>query len=161
MPKRPERNENVYIGIDPGKAGGIAVIDSETVTLYKMPPTEHGVVTLFESFKAYRKKHALIEKVGSVPGNSARSMFTFGRGVGVLHATLISTRIPFEEIIPTGWMRGLSIRRKRKTETKPQWKQHLKSVAEKMFPEEKLTLATCDALLIAEFCRRQRTGTLR
>lgn len=156
MPKKPEINNEVVIGIDPGAKGGIAVIDYGGVTLYPMPPTEKGVVDLIQSLSRYKKKHCFIEKVGSVPGNAARSMFTFGMGVGVLHASLISANVPFELVRPIQWMRGMGIRKKKKTETKTQWKNFLKQNAERLFPEEKLTLATCDALLIAEFCRRTR-----
>jgi hypothetical protein len=44
---------------------------------------------------------------------------------------------------------------------KPDHKAVLKQVAQRLFPELRVTLATSDALLLAEYCRRLKEGTLR
>jgi hypothetical protein len=66
----------------------------------------------------------------------------------------VSCRIPFVEVSPRSWMKAMGIRTRRKTETPTQWKNHLKQLAQQLFPHEQITLATADALLIAEYCRR-------
>ena len=38
--------------------------------------------------------------------------------------------------------------------SKTEWKNKLKAKAQQLFPGEKVTLATCDSLLIAEYGRK-------
>ena len=73
---------------------------------------------------------------------------------------LIAAGIPFEEVIPRTWQKGVGITPRGKGETKTRFKNRLKAKASQLFPKVNVTLATADALLIAEFCRRKRTGTL-
>ena len=47
-----------------------------------------------------------------------------------------------------------------KTESKTEWKNRLKGMAQQLYPDLKVTLATADALLIATYCKRKHEGTL-
>jgi hypothetical protein len=88
-------------------------------------------------------------------------MFNFGANYGALRMALTAAGIPFEEVVPGVWQRGLNIPPRKKTEGKTAWKNRLKAKAQQLFPSVKITLATADALLIAEFCRRKHEGLLR
>lgn len=110
---------------------------------------------------------AVIEKVGGYIGTAqpGSSAFKFGRGVGVLIGLLIAARIPFEEVHPRTWQKALSIHPRAKKssgseESKGQFKNRLKSKCQQLFPTQRPTLKTCDALLICEYAKRKRTGTL-
>ena len=80
-----------YVGIDPGLQGGIAIVSPSGAFAYAMPETERDTLTIFEDMGSDKYGvFALIEDVHSMPGNSARSMFTFGRNYGMLRAMLIA-----------------------------------------------------------------------
>jgi hypothetical protein len=161
------RKLQIYIGIDPGKSGGIAALDLDNVLTIKMPETPADVLDYFHSIKNYMPINysciAIIEQVGGYTGQGqpGSAMFKFGQGVGHLEMALLACSIPSESVPPRKWQKALGISAKKKTETKTQWKNRLKSVAQRLFPSEKITLATADALLIAEYCRRKHQGTLQ
>ena len=143
-----------YVGIDPGLQGGIAIVSPSGAFAYAMPETERDTLTIFEDMGSDKYGvFALIEDVHSMPGNSARSMFTFGRNYGMLRAMLIANYIPFETVTPTTWQKefGLINRKLGKTAKKNTHKAR----AQELFPSiEKITHKTADALLIAEYCKR-------
>lgn len=144
----------VFVGIDPGKSGGIAwTMDCGVDPVaYKMPETERGILDLLEEIKnrAPFGVHAAIEYVHSSPQMGVKSAFTFGRGQGGLYMALTAVRIPFETVAPRRWQAEigcLSGGDKRVT----------KARAQALFPALTITHATADALLIAEYCRRVHT----
>lgn len=156
----------VYIGVDPGQVGGIASICVGTrlqiVEAVPMPATELDVWMVLENvdWKDAQGCKAIIEKVHSFPGQGVSSTFKFGVGYGGLRMALTASRIPFEAISPNRWQRGLGIRPKKKSETTARWKNHLRGIAQQLFPKVDVTLKTADALLIAEYCRRKDRGLL-
>ena len=142
------------IGIDPGKEGGIAIIDTtwaemsgdpSPLTVHKMPATEHDVREILESIGRYR--FAFIEAVSAMPGNGAVSMFTFGRSYGFLRGVLSALKLPFEDVRPLKWQTDLGCRSKGD-------KNATKATAQRLWPEVRFTHATADAALIAEYGRR-------
>lgn len=149
-----------YLGIDPGQSGGIVTVNSSgrSSDSYKMPSTELDIYNLLRVLSPI--KFCLIEKVHSMPKQGIASAFKFGKGYGGLRMALIACEIPFDEVTPQKWQKGLSIPPKKKSETPVKWKNRLKQKAQQLFPQEKVTLATADALLIAEYCRRREEGLL-
>ena len=147
-----------YVGIDPGQSGGIAVLCGGTVDAHKMPETERDIWQIFKDVEM--PCIAVIEKVHSMPDQGVASSFKFGRGYGFLRGCLIAGGIPFEEVTPQAWIKGLAIPSKAKTETRTQWKNRLKAMAQQLYPDLKVTLATADALLIATYNKRKHEGTL-
>lgn len=104
-------------------------------------------------------------------GVSSVAMMSFGRQVGVLIGLLLAHEIPFEEMDPKTWQKALGIPPRRRKPRKPkpfiqypseesksEWKNRLKAKAQALFPGLDITLATADALLIAEVARRIRVG---
>ena len=102
---------------------------------------------------------------GSQPGSR---MFRFGESYGWLRMALVAVKARCVLVVPQRWQRDLGIEARSKDtrynksrESKPAFKRRLKQHAEQLFPGTKLTLATADALLLAEWCRRQYTGQLQ
>lgn len=163
MPKHQER-PTFFLGIDPGKTGGIVSIWSDgKIKAEPMPETELLTASLFPTRAS--NGVAIIEKVHAMPKQGVTSMFSFGRNYGFLRACLICNKIPFEEIAPQKWQKEFSLP---KTKDKKQHKLNLLARAQQLFPQEPLwkmprslgkQKAICDALLIAEYCRRKQNTT--
>ena len=150
----------VYLGIDPGLSGGIAVINQigEVVSVTKMPQTMPDIYNYLNDVKvdAVNDGHNIVcymEKVGfGMPNQSSKATATFSRHCGHLEMALLALQIPVVEVSPNKWMKTLGIGSKGSCE-KNVWKNKLKSVAQMRFPQlgKKVTLATCDALLLANY----------
>lgn len=149
----------IYIGIDPGKSGGLVAIGDRDILIGKMPATEHDIAAVFDRITCLSTETgtcmiAYIEKVHSMPKQGVTATFTFGMNYGFLRGVMVAYGIPFEEVTPQKWMGYFSIKRK-KDEPKTAFKRRLLGKAQNLFPHVNgLTLATADALLIAEYCRR-------
>lgn len=151
-----------FVGIDPGKKGGLVALSSsgKIVDATAMPETELLIADWFQFFQC----RAVIEKVHSMPGQGVASMFTFGRGYGFLRGCLHCHEIPFDEVNPQAWQKELGIPpRNKKSESNARFKMRLLEKAQQLFPTYELwkeprakgkQLSVCDALLIAEYCRR-------
>ena len=145
-----------FIGIDPGINGGIALIEPHRVHAWRMPATDKDVKKLLEDCKydGDGEVFCLIEEVHSMPGNSARSMFTFGQNYGMLRAMLVACYIPFETVTPTVWQKEFGLTHRKITKTKKKNKH--KAKAQELFPLiDPMTHALADALLIAEYAKRK------
>lgn len=155
----------VYIGIDPGASGGlVALLEGDKVSS-PMPKTERGLWEFINEYNpgACHEPFAVIEKVGGfIQGNPSpgSAMFKFGASYGGLRMALTAAGIPFEEVTPQRWQKGMGIPPRKKKETKGQFKNRLKQRACQLFPFGKITLATADAFLIATYCQRWREGKL-
>ena len=142
------------IGIDPGKSGAIAWTHEDGPRVEKMPDTVLGVWDLFchivdDSAIIYRHGEfkAYIEQVHSSPQMGVTSAFTFGNGFGHLEMALTAAGIPFERIRPQVWQKALGCLTKGD-------KNVSKRRAQELFPQMKVTHSTADALLIAEYGKR-------
>lgn len=145
----------IYIGIDPGKSGGIAVMDTilSFTQVSKMPETEKDI---WEFFRMLKERHqgglyAVIEDVHAMPGQGVTSMFTFGSGLGGLRMALIGNGISFEKVSPMKWQKFMGCLSKGD-------KNVTKRKAQELFPNHTITHAVADALLIAEYARRNGLG---
>lgn len=163
---RRSTEELGVLGIDPGKQGGLVFIDKGLVNVTKMPATEKDIWECIAVCKN-KVKMAYIEQVGGyIEGVSpGPAMFNFGWGYGGLRMALTAAGIPFETVLPRTWQKGLHIPPRKKkgrkyVETKTQWKNRLKAIAQRLFPKLHLTLDTSDALLIAVYGQRHLAGRL-
>lgn len=136
-----------YLGIDPGKSGGIAVLSPTGVIdcTVKMPQTEADLYHLLRSFEGDGR--AMVEHVHASPQMGVVSAFTFGKGYGALLMALTAAKIKFDEVSPRKWQAAMQCLTKGD-------KNVSKRRAQQLFPQLTITHATADALLIAEFCRR-------
>ena len=165
MAKRPESDVMVYIGIDPGKNGGIGAIYSNGDMMkdykyqayaVKCPETVMDMAQELSDIKrdfsglTDKNEHEAklaIEKVHAFPGQGVTSMFTFGKGYGQWLGIIATLGIPYVEITPYSWQKyygKLPKDRKLKKNT-------LKHYAQQRFPDLKPTLVTADAILIANW----------
>jgi crossover junction endodeoxyribonuclease RuvC len=137
-----------YIGIDPGKSGGIAVIGPSGAKAFKMPESDADLLDLLSSICPLGSpRFALLEKVHAMPGQGVTSTFTFGEGFGKLQMALCAAKIPYQFITPAKWQKFLGCMTKGD-------KNVSKAAAQRLFPDIKVTHAIADALLIAEYNRR-------
>jgi Holliday junction resolvasome RuvABC endonuclease subunit len=140
----------ITIGIDPGKNGGIAVINEQGHAYAdKMPETLQDLFELLNSYSVGYDGNcrAYLEQVHSSPQMGVKSAFTFGNGFGHLEMALTACSIPFERIRPQVWQKALGCLTKGD-------KNVSKRRAQELFPSLKITHSTADALLIAEYGRR-------
>jgi hypothetical protein len=159
-----------FLGVDPGASGGIAAI-SEAGRVYLLPLKDLEPQNIWEWLNRFRGPdasfhcHGVLELVGGFVagregmkhgGQPGHHMFNFGKSVGVLVGLLIAADIPFTEIAPRSWQKsfGIASRDHKGEETQPQFKARLKEFAQTLYPSVKLTLQTCDSLLLAEYCRK-------
>lgn len=149
------------IGVDPGASGGLAEIGVDGVTAVPMPATELDILEWLRQQGRRSDVTAIIEQVSGYigEGHPGSAMFKFGMSYGGLRMALIACDIPFEAVTPQAWQKALSISKRDKSESRTQFKNRLKAKAQQLFPLVKVTLATADAILIAEFCRRRYAQT--
>ena len=147
-----------YLGIDPGKSGGLALITMTgmptpfKVTTWKMPATEADLWEVLERMP--KGTLAILERVHAMPKQGVTSCFTFGQGYGMLKMGLIAARISFINPTPQAWMKRLSFSTKGD-------KNNSKRKAQELFPMvPKITHAIADALLLAEYGRRMHSETV-
>ena len=149
----------ITIGIDPGKNGGIAWIDETgKACVEKMPDTLKDLWELIEKDilhatgnlhfgNSTRNCKAYLEQISSSPQMGVVSAFTFGNGYGHLEMALTAAGIPFERVRPQVWQKAMGCMTKGD-------KNITKAKAQELFPHLKITHATADACLIAEYGRR-------
>jgi len=166
-----------YIGIDPGVEGALASISplstpgAKNVDMIKMPVTEGDKWDWFTVGRTAAEFAVIEQQVPRpamvfdpitkkfVPRILKSTCILYGNYMQ-LKGMLPAARIPFEDCPPKRWQKALKIRLKEKGEDKTSWKNHLKSVAQQLFPNIKVTLWNADALLISEYAKRSREGTL-
>ena len=151
--------KTIFIGIDPGKKGGIACIDTENNLLFTVPYSDKALIDLCRDTDNSLINNAnvvcCLEKVGAMPGQGVVSMFSFGQSVGYIKGVLESFRIPYQEITPQKWKREFGLNSEKAASAK---------VCNRLFPDVSL-LATprckkphdgmTEALLMAEYARRK------
>ena len=89
---------------------------------------------------------AILERVHAMPGQGVTSMFSFGANYGYWRGVLQGLRIPFTEVHPRTWQKGLMLGKVQGAERK----RKLKQVASERYPDQKVTLKNADALLLLE-----------
>lgn len=139
----------LYMGLDPGASGGVALLSAEgvVVTTLKAPETDRDLFD-FMAYFADRVRMGALELVHSSPQMGVASAFTFGNNYGALRMSLIAAGVPFETVTPQKWQKALSCMSKGD-------KNVTKRKAQELFPGIKVTHNIADALLIAEWCRRE------
>ena len=77
--------KTLFIGIDPGKKGGIACIDTQSGIRYTVPYSDKELIDLCRdthySLIDAANVVCCLEKVGAMPGQGVVSMFNFGKSV--------------------------------------------------------------------------------
>lgn len=157
-------DRTLFLGCDPGVSGAFALLDpaGSIVDVTPMPETAKDVSEYLAQF-APRIRFGVLESVHAMPKQGVSSAFKFGRNVGMLHMGLVAHQIPFDFVLPGKWQQPLGCivqGRSGPTDAKTEKKRHNKARAQELFPQQKITHAIADALLIAEYCRRVHSHLL-
>ena len=134
-----------YIGIDPGKSGGIAMIHGDIIEVKKCPESVKDMALLFALMlqdTPPSKTVVMIEKVWARPHD--------GR--------VASHEIDAVYVTPQVWIRAVGCPKKLKKQDR---KNYLKALAKEKYPHKKkrMTLATADAMLIADYAKNINDNT--
>jgi crossover junction endodeoxyribonuclease RuvC len=169
----------IYIGIDPGLTGAVAVIGPKaTIDLIDAPvcevdtgkknkkgkkvvrneliPQQMANVLDDYQYNYGADMHVFIEKVHSMKDQGVASTFNFGMGFGIWIGILAALKIPHTFVTPQAWKKATMQGFKDKDASRIR--------AQQLFPQcvDKLNLkkhvGRSDALLIAEFGRRSLNG---
>ena len=143
----------IYIGIDPGKDGAMAII------------WELGTVEIIPfSREVYRNAltkcpdascRCCLERVGAMPGQGVTSMFKFGENFGFIQGLLAAYFIPYELVTPQKWKKEFQITGDKNSSI---------AVCKRLFPDAGLRRTgrckkdhdgMAEALLMAEYARRK------
>ena len=139
------------MGSDPGKSGAIVVLsDDGAVDFIKLDETEADICQWLEEVIQEHGgiREARLERVSSSPQMGVVSAFKFGRSYGQCRTLLHAYGIRFEDVTPQTWQRSMRCLTKGD-------KNVTKAKAQELFPGQKITHAIADALLRAEYCRRE------
>jgi hypothetical protein len=172
----------VYLGIDPGASGGLAVLDGKSARAVKMPPNEADVwvwvlehrpdrgfgFAVIEQVSGFMKRagfkkgeHVLESGATFQPGSH---MFKFGQNYGMLRGFLVAAGFvegeTFRAVPPAVWQKALGMPSRRESASQQAHKAALKERAQVLFPGLRVTLNTADALLLAHYCRLKTEGRL-
>ena len=143
----------MILGIDPGKQGALALLDTEanSVETWPMPATTRELHDLIAGLpKVYI---AAVEKPFVLQKQGAPNAFTIGLNYGILTGALAWRSIPFREVRSNEWKPAMSV---------PADKKAARQVASQMFPDcaDQWKLAKHDgraeAALIAVYGTRWR-----
>ena len=165
--KKVPLNNCLYVGIDLGKTGGIAVVDGvdgKVLDLYDMPATELEIVTaLHDTIKELREvgKQAIVigmEQTSARPGEGVVSVRTFALNCGGVYYTclLLSElydNITVSRISPALWKKHFGL-----ISPKASSWQRKKDSVDYVNTKFKMNLkynknGIADALLIAQYLR--------
>lgn len=108
----------VFIGIDPGKKGGIAVVDGsgDMLIARAMPCRKDGEIDA-AALRALLKFATddvvcgivILEKAQAMPKQGVTAVFTYGVGYGKIKAVLELLELPVEEVRPNVWKKALGL----------------------------------------------------
>ena len=134
-----------YLGVDPGKSGGWAMLSDEGMLLLQGKSVEdmRGL--------SRRGASAMIEKVGASPQMSRSAAFAFGAEYGKWLGFL---GWDVELVTPQRWQFHYlknGYRHLLEGVQGPARKRNLRTIAQDVFPDVKVTLQNADALLIANY----------
>ena len=143
----------IYIGIDPGKKGAMAIIKPSGIEICAYSEAAYNdaltaVATLAEGVRC------CLEHVGAMPGQGVTSMFSFGDNFGFIRGLLTAHGVPYELVRPQKWKKEYSITADKNSAI---------AVCSRLFPDVSLLPTSrckkpsdgyAEALLMAEYARR-------
>lgn len=151
-----------FVGIDPGKTGGIVLLDAERSVMarYTFSRVSPGfaIWSCDDRYNLREATDVLVEEVHSMPKQGVKSMFSFGQAYGEILGALQTRKIPYRGVNPLRWQ--TSFRRALREpdedgrfnrEKKEDRKERLYQVAKLLFPDQKMSKQMADAFLIAHW----------
>lgn len=152
----------IYIGIDPGKNGGIACVSDNSKNDAEAYPYSDDVLINNLGFVCIQgwKDDVIcyLEQVHAMPKQGVSSTFNFGMNFGFIQGVLKAYGIPYELVTPQKWKKEFSCTSDKNTSIE---------VCKRLFPGVNLKATDrckkdhdgmAEALLIAEYGRRHYNG---
>ncbi len=146
-----------FIGIDPGKTGCVAILDSGSgLDLHPIPVDGKeynifgmkNILTIYKEFKTV----VVIERAQCMPKQGSVSAFTFGKGYGIWLGILGCLELPHIIVHSRVWTKCLL------AGAPGEGKERNFNVATRLFPQWQPELRKewqyADAILLAEYARR-------
>ena len=107
-----ESKQEIYVGIDVGKSGGIVKLDKELklISFHVMPMIgkEYDIQELKNVLSDPNQEilHLAIENVHAIQGRTGNSSnFSFGLGKGILMGMVAGLEIPYTLVNPKTWQK--------------------------------------------------------
>lgn len=98
----------VYLGIDPGQKGGIAIVGADHSEAWRYPGDIQEAASLLGFIAMNHSiKLACIEKVSAMPKQGVSSTFKFGMNYGAWQGVLAALAIPYITVTPAKWQKAL------------------------------------------------------
>ena len=148
-------NDKIFVGIDPGMNGGITFLEKEqdlvSIKAQRCPKTAEEMAVLFSAgIKGYAPEDVVlfIEHVWSFPGDGKVSAFKFGYNYGLWKGIAASHEVQIVDSAPRKWMAHYELPPKMESRERKRW---LRELAEKLYPNIKITFNTSDSVLIAHY----------
>jgi len=155
--------DKVYVGIDPGLSGAVAIIsndivikDTPTITVKagKKNKRHYEVAGMVATLSDLPDSTVVaLEKIHSMPGQGVASTFSTGEGYGLWRGIITALGLPLVLVTPQAWKKAMMNGMGKDKEA-----DRLRAI--EMFPKlyEQLKRKSdhnrADALLIAEYLRR-------
>ena len=148
----------IYIGIDPGKNGGIALLSNTSDFIDNFVYSEDAILEVLKQASKYVDKICYLEHVHAMPKQGVSSTFNFGMNFGFIQGVLKAYGIPYELVTPQKWKKEFSCTSDKNTSIE---------VCKRLFPNVNLKATErcrkdhdgmAEALLIAEYGRRHYNG---
>jgi len=169
---------NIYIGIDIGKHGAIAVMNSNgTIDTYAMPLIKkeldyHALNQLISTLSSTGSKvHVVFEKLGVIFGSAKSVAFSMGEQIGAIEMCCIAHNISYTKSRAIDWQKEMFTGVQEVTKPSTTGKKEVRDTKamallaiKRIFPELKLTFGKIafkphdgliDAVLMAEYARRR------
>ena len=144
-----------YIGIDPGKSGGITMIYKKDVKTYKCPQRTEDMAILFSLLigdtSSYDVK-VLMERVWARPNNAVRSAFAYGVNYGQWMGIIACHEVPLQTCLPNECIKFYGCSKDLEYQERKRW---LKEKAKSLYPKLNVTLMTSDSILIADYAMKE------
>ena len=151
-------HSKVYIGIDPGKSGGLCVIENDFVKAYPCPDNMQDMAILFAmaiSTNKTKEVVAYIEKVWARPNDAKGSIWKFAENYGAWKGIAAAYEVDLIAVAPQVWIKYYNTPKLDKTRRK----RYLRDKAKVLHPSlKKDTLKTADAILIATYAKEKDNG---
>lgn len=146
----------IYLGIDPGKNGALAVLNAETmaVEITDMPDTTvslHNLVAALPVISFCTIEKPIYPRMIGTP-NVAK----IAQAYGILTGALAWRDVPFEEVLPAKWKAAMGLSSSKSAS---------REMASQIFPDQSHLFARvkddgrAEAALLAVFCSQRRRRT--
>lgn len=155
----------LWLGIDPGLTGAVAAVDAHGgISLIEdLPTVTRGSGKVKRELDPAGLAHllrpitdeiglAVVERVGSMPGQGVASVFSLGHSAGVIVGVLGTLGIPVQLVAPATWKKHFTIGRD---------KGMSRTVASRLYPLCNLNRVKdhnlAEALLLARYAHQKGT----